>query len=340
MTLSRIIIISLIITITGAGFFFTESVHQEQLRIAEQKIAWVYKKTQLKYDKTLSDLNKAKAETNKTKHDLWLIAHLEKTLRGLEKGLPKEKEPEPLLTKIKNVNLVMVENIVMIMLMILSAIFYMRSGSIQDKKYLVTPGLKHTRYRQPPTDSVASNTYWQPMHRGGANFQTHILIEQAHDQLLLKSSGQMKMFFGVFILLGLNGMVFSMLKFVQRKGLDFALSHPLETLGSLLSVGLLFVILGLVFSTLFGSLNTLFDKRTGQLSNKNVSVPLNKIHALQIIEEIAGGSEGGIFKSYELNAVQKDGERIHLMDHGHYVAINADAEKLAEFLSVPIWEVS
>jgi len=337
-SLLRTILISLLVVIVGAGAYSKLTAYLEATHLAEQKTSLAQKRMLLKYDKVLADLNKAKAIVNKTDHDIWYVGHLEKTRLHLERFLPHEDNENPMLSKFMNINLVVVENIFMVALMVMAAFYYMSKGHAQKKKYPITPGLKHARHRQPPTDSVAEKTYWQPMRPGGANFQTHTLIEQRHDKLFLKSSGQMKAFFMVFIFVGLNGMIFSLLKYVQKSGIDLALTNPVQLFGSLFSTGLIFVVAGLVLGSLFGSLNTLFDKETGLLSNKNISTALYKIHALQIIEEMAGGSEGGAFKSYELNVILKDGERIHLMDHGNYLAINTDAEKLAEFLSVPIWE--
>lgn len=334
----RLLLISLLVIIIGMTAFSHFTRYIEASNVAAQQVALAEQKIITQHEKILVDLAAAKEKINKTSHDVWLIGHLEKTRLHIEQYLPKRNDSKSVLNQLLNINLVVIENIFMFSLMALSALYYMYQGRALKKNYPLTPGLTQARYRQSPTDSVADKAYWQPMRPGGASFQTHSLLTLDQDKLLLKSSGQVKAFFMVFVLIGLNGMVFSLLKYLKQEGLDAPFDNPLQMVESLFSPGLIFVIVGLLLASKFGSLNTLFDKKMGCLSNKNDSAPLHDIHALQIIGETAGGSQSGVFKSYELNVVLKNGERIHLMDHGNYLAINTDAERLAEFLSVPIWE--
>jgi hypothetical protein len=334
----RFIIISLLILILAVGVFSKFTDYLEASHLSQQQASVAQQKMITTYEKILVDLAEAKAKLNKSDHDVWYVGHLEKTKLHLERFLPYQDDSSPAVSRFININLAVIENIFMFSLMIFAALFYILKGQALKKDYPLTPGLKQARHREPPTGLVADKTYWQPMRSGGASFQTHSLKILGHDKLLLKASGQVKAFFMVFILVGLNGMIFSLLKYVQRSGLDAVLNDPLALIESLFSVGLIFVIVGIVLGSRFGSLNTLFDKKAGLVSNNNDSAQLSSIHALQIIEETVGGNQGSVFKSYELNVVLKDGERIHLMDHGNYLAINTDAEKLAGFLSVPIWE--
>ena len=338
----RVLLIPLLAVIVGLGAYGKVTGYLEAARLAEQKTSLAQQKMVKQYDQIIADLSAAKAKENKTDHDVWYIGHLEKTRLHLERYLPYQDDSNPLLSKIMNFNLAIIENIFMFLVMILAALYYILKGRALKKDYPLTPGLKQARYRKPATGSVADKTYWHPMRSGGASFQTHRLLTLSHDKLLLKSSGQVKAFFMVFALVGINGMVFSLLKFIQQEGLDAALNNPIRMVESLFSTGLIFVTVGLVLGSMFGSIDTLFNKSSGLLSNNTVSggktsLLLYKIHALQIIEETVG-SKHGVFKSYELNIVQNDGERLHLMDHGNYLAINSDAERLAEFLAVPIWE--
>ena len=334
----RLLLIPILVLIVIVGSYSKFTTYLETSHLAEQQLSMAQQKIVIKYEEVLADLTDAKTKVNKTDHDIWYVNHLEKTRLHLEKFLPYQNDSKPVFRKFMNVNLTVVENIFMFSLMILAALYYILKGRALKTDYPLTPGLKQARHREPPTGSVADKTYWQPMRPGGASFQTHQLLTLSHDKLLLKSSGQVKAFFMVFILVGLNGVIFSLLKHVQKSGIEASLNNPLQMVESLFSTGLIFVIVGLVLGSIYGSLNTLFDKEAGLLTNKNSSAPLHEVHALQIIEETVGGSKGGVFKSYELNVIQKNGERIHLMDHGNYLAINSDAEKLAGFLSVPIWE--
>lgn len=65
-------------------------------------------------------------------------------------------------------------------------------------------------------------------------------------------------------------------------------------------------------------------------------LPLDKIHALQLISERVSGNKSS-YLSYELNLVDVDGGRVNVVDHGHLRGIEEDARMLAEFLGKPLW---
>ena len=52
----------------------------------------------------------------------------------------------------------------------------------------------------------------------------------------------------------------------------------------------------------------------------------------------SGGSSR--YYSYELNLVLKDGTRLNVVDHGGKSLLNANAETLAQFLNVPVWDAT
>ena len=64
---------------------------------------------------------------------------------------------------------------------------------------------------------------------------------------------------------------------------------------------------------------------------------LDEIHALQLI----GASRRGparLCSAHELNLVLHNGERINAVRHGSLTKLRADAERLATFLNVPLWD--
>lgn len=335
----RVIGVFLILSIVAAAGYSTYTERQALQRDAERRIANANLQIEIKYDSITAELEAVKAKTNKTKHDYWLISHLEKTQKHLEQYRNTQISTPESSFNLKTVNLTIIENIVMILIMASCFVSYFIKGQKLKNAHPPKVGIQQSRYREQPRDSVASITSWSPMRGGGANFQTHNLQELSRGALRLKSSGQLKIFFTVFIAVGLNGMCFSLLRHLQRVGIDGAINQPVETLGALWSAGLMFVVVGSVLLNRFSPRNTVFDKTAGELAVGRDKYRLNDIHALQIIEEIAGGQGSGVFKSYELNLVFKNGERLHLMDHGHYQALNADAETLAKYLGIPIWEV-
>ena len=51
------------------------------------------------------------------------------------------------------------------------------------------------------------------------------------------------------------------------------------------------------------------------------------------------GSESS-YDSYELNAVLEDASRVLVVDHGNRDQLVSDAEVLAAFLGVPLWDAT
>lgn len=334
----RVLGVMFLLLVIGAAGISSYIERQERLEAAEQRIAWALKQRIQQYDDIIAKIATLKAKSKKRKHDYQTILHLEKSKRHLEKYLPLENDPSSWFPNMKDVNLKTLEVIFMLLIMALCFVGYSFKAYQLRQNYPVKAGFQQNRFRKIPDDVIANKTHWQPMRGGGANFQTHMLLKQGPGRLLLKSSDQLKLFFAAFILAGLNGMLFGLFRHLQVQGLDSAFLQPLGTLASLWNTGTIFVVVGTFLYMRFSPDNTAFDKMSGFLNRGSVQYPLRQIHALQIIEELVGGNNSGVYKSYELNLVKQSGERIHLMDHGHYQALNADAEMLAEFLEVPIWE--
>jgi hypothetical protein len=66
---------------------------------------------------------------------------------------------------------------------------------------------------------------------------------------------------------------------------------------------------------------------------------LHDIYALQII---VGGEKKSKDKTpeFELNLVMKDATRVHLIEHGAPNSMRSDAQKLSDFLGVPVWDAT
>ena len=80
-----------------------------------------------------------------------------------------------------------------------------------------------------------------------------------------------------------------------------------------------------------------FDRSAQQFTQRGCQFPLSDVHALQLLRERVRGSEDSYF-SYELNLVFRDGHRRNVTDHGALKAIRDDAQMLAEYLQVPLWD--
>jgi hypothetical protein len=74
---------------------------------------------------------------------------------------------------------------------------------------------------------------------------------------------------------------------------------------------------------------------------RNSAVPLAQIHAVQLIPKLPKDGSGlADYYSYEINLVTQEGSRINVVDHGDLDRIRQDARQLAQFLNVPLWDVT
>lgn len=65
---------------------------------------------------------------------------------------------------------------------------------------------------------------------------------------------------------------------------------------------------------------------------REVCVKLDEVHAVQLISDV-------VYKkmAFQMNLVLKNGRRIKVIEHGHPTYLQQDAEKVAQFLGVPVW---
>ena len=198
-------------------------------------------------------------------------------------------------------------------------------------------------------DEVAEQTGWRPLKGGGQNFGSHKLKQVAPNRLEFKSAMGAKLFCILFMIAG------AFLLYHGITSLTVPLAQVLETNDWLpIAGGLMLFLIG---SSFLGSLTKpiVFDKEKGMFwkgkktpqshssgnKKKDDSAPLRDIHALQIISEsVTSSNNNKSFKSVELNLVFKDSSRMNVIDHGNTGKIQEDAQKLSEFLGVPVWDAS
>lgn len=192
-------------------------------------------------------------------------------------------------------------------------------------------------------DPLAEKTLWTPVRAGGTNFRTHGLREISSERVVFRMSVGGVLFTLAFLLTGLGIMVGN------------ALFH---SPGRPLLMSLVPVLLGSIFAGVggimlyFSARPIEFDKRLGWYWKgyqkpclmggsppPRIGTPLSRIHALQILPEHVRGDKSS-FTSYELNLVLRDGTRLNVLDHGNYSRLEGDAQKLAVFLGVPVWDVT
>lgn len=77
----------------------------------------------------------------------------------------------------------------------------------------------------------------------------------------------------------------------------------------------------------------------GGVHDAKNSCIISEIHALQIISERIA-QKNGSYRSYELNIVKNDGKRLNVTDHGNKKRLLEDANILAQFLDIPVWDAT
>ena len=203
------------------------------------------------------------------------------------------------------------------------------------------PALDPARFNDP----IAMQTEWRPLRSGGSNFKTHKLVEVNYHRLEFKATVFARIFCMIFLLVGLAIFFFFGLKTTDWQ--EFSIQ--IEDIFPLI-FGLIFAIVGGVL-LYFSTKPIVFDKTYGYYWKgrkepsqtydqgvKKASAPLSDIHALQIISERVSSSKSTYY-SYELNLILHDGSRLNVIDHGKLLSIREDAQKLASFLGVPVWDI-
>ncbi|MCF6299939.1 MAG: hypothetical protein L3J52_02300 [Proteobacteria bacterium] len=211
--------------------------------------------------------------------------------------------------------------------------------SIQTKR---SPVLDLDRFN----DAFVHEIEWTPLKRGGSSFQTHKLIEPEPFCLQFVASMGVYLFVGIFGLVGLalvSGAVVGP-QLNKEDSLEFVWIIPL-ILGSVFSLIAWFMWRFLAQPKTFNTLRGFYwtgkkqpDPMLYLTHQKTAAINLSDIHGLQIIRELVRSKSS--YFSFELNLVLNDKTRINVIDHGKLTAIQADAEKIAELINVPIWDAT
>jgi len=189
------------------------------------------------------------------------------------------------------------------------------------------------------TDPLATTVPWEPLERGGTNFQAQRL-ELSEQTAKVKRTGSAKILAALFALGGLG--------IIARVAVP-AVYHGdiVSAIGGFIVGGLSSVVGFGLSSSMRGAL-LIFDKASARYyahPYRDRDIPpverdkggkLADIHALQILVKRVRGSHRSL-TSYELNLVFPNGERVNVMNHGHRQALEQAAVELPRFLDVPVW---
>lgn len=200
-------------------------------------------------------------------------------------------------------------------------------------------------------DPLALKTSWNPLQGGGASFRTHKAVQVSANRIAFRSTP----FSYAMLLIPVTFTFLFPILLIGRSlsengGLvlnrDSFWGVAIAVICATVSVfGYRHVRRSIIIDQSYG----FFWK--GKRSKENQafdpaqykdSVRLHDVHALQIIHEWIGGSgkNSRPYKSYELNLVLKSGERKNVVDHGNIKRLREDANMLAQFLNVPVWDAT
>ncbi len=178
-------------------------------------------------------------------------------------------------------------------------------------------------------DEIAVITDWKPLKGGGANFKTATLEQKKEEgKLIVKPSIGLRLFISMFIFM------FGMIPFIIFLSEErYVISIPIL----IISILLWFFINKMMKLKVFDLLTKSYYE--GDYKKSKVEIYFSEIHALQVLTERVSGNKSSYY-SYEINMILKDGKRHNIMDHGNLKKIREDAQIIAEFLNIPLWDIT
>ena len=194
-------------------------------------------------------------------------------------------------------------------------------------------------------DPVLNHTSWTPIARRGHAWPTHhLFINEAAGRAEFRSNIPQKKSLIIscevigFMLLAWQCLwtdSYTLVAEAQRPGL----------------VWLTFLLIAIpIFAITLRSV--VFDLRLGQFweqgldwrarPHRGIEGSIQGIHAIQLLPErmVDSTAQTSFFISYELNLVNHRGGRLNIIDHRFLNWIRRDAQHLAEFLDVPLWDAT
>ncbi len=193
-------------------------------------------------------------------------------------------------------------------------------------------------------DPLAETIEWTPCQSGGTNIRTHKLVQMGATRVEFRPTAGAVTFFLIFLLIGLGITVGCSIALLAQNSFQWGLLFPI-------GIGLLFTFIGgaMLYS---GTAPIVFDSVSGyfwkgrkdprqvfNIREIKHCAKLADIHALQILSEYCRGDKSSYY-SYELNLVLHDGSRLNVIDHGNLPKLREDAQRLADFLNKPIWDIA
>ncbi|MEL6135076.1 MAG: hypothetical protein AAFR59_17085 [Bacteroidota bacterium] len=190
-------------------------------------------------------------------------------------------------------------------------------------------------------DPLAAQVSWEPMHPEGNSFTTHKLDLSRSEVISFQPTTWAKI---IPIIFAMAGGILIALAIFDSAGANI-----------MLYIGILLFLMAAALIADQLIVSTSFDKQAGKVTQKRIlrhilgrpdalhTLPLSDVYALQILSERITtydeeNDRKSAYRSYELNLILKNKERFHILDHADRQRIQVEAEQLAVFLEIPVWD--
>ncbi len=190
--------------------------------------------------------------------------------------------------------------------------------------------------------ALAEKVDWTPMQPGGSNFKTYKLKLPSPTNLIIVHRHVLAKIFSF------NAIIMTIIMVFLAYKMDF---QPLFiVLAILMSLGAIGIAGYYKNQSQKSQYDVSFNKADGTFwrghkdprertkRTANDYLKIDNIKALQLIREAQYDTDNQQYYSYELNLVFSDASRMTILDSGNKKAVLRDAEHIAQFLDVPLWQ--
>ena len=211
------------------------------------------------------------------------------------------------------------------------------------KKKISEPFSRSTFEFDPSTlnDEIAMKIRWTPAVVGGS-IRTHRLKEISPGRIEFIARGRTLCLPVVFMAMGIIVMIGEWLAVLNR-------NFDAASVCIQFCVGIISFLVGFLFFRKYTTPH-IFDLNSGYYwKSRSKVAPINMkevgahcrlqdIYAIQLLEEYCSGGNSGY--SYELNLILKDGKRLNIIDHSQHAHLQSEAQRLGQFLNIPVWDAT
>lgn len=178
-------------------------------------------------------------------------------------------------------------------------------------------------------DPFAKEIDWYPIARNRANFKTHSLIQVKSMIYRFQATTKLKLMSCIPILIGIVPI------FMAYK--NFKGTNELGDIVFLIGFSSIMAFTAFFLMRRSKQVYT-FNGRLQRVTNNDKHLPFSQIYAIQLLKKYISGKNS--YDCFELNLVLKNKERINIIAHADADAIRSDANKIAGFLNIPLWDGS